>query len=435
MPRIGIRREDKSRFEARTPLVPADVARLVKEHGVDVTVERSERRVFREADYESVGARVADDLSDCPIILGVKEIPPEKLEARKTYVYFSHTIKGQPANMPALRRLLELDCQLIDFEKIEDEQGRRMVFFGKFAGLAGMIDTLWALGRRLKHEGIDSAFEAVQQAYRYNDLDHARRALRDVAERIRRDGLPEQLRPFVCGFAGYGQVSQGAQEIYDVLPVEEVSPDALDGLTAEANVCYKTVFHEEHMVEPVEPSRAFELQDYYGHPKRYRSRFFPLLQHLTLMVNCIYWAPKYPRLVTLDQLRTMYGGSQMPRLRVIGDISCDIGGSVECTVKSTEPDNPVFVWEPATGRPRDGVEGVGPVVLAVDFLPCELPVDASGFFSRSLSPLIPGLAKADFSRLFAMCGLPSELERATIVYQGALTDRFKYLEEFVSGGV
>ncbi len=431
MQKIGIRREDKSRFEARSPLTPVDVARLITEHGLDVTVQRSERRTFHEVDYESVGARVADDLVDCPIILGVKEIPPEKLEAGKTYLYFSHTIKGQPANMPALRKLMELNCQLIDFEKIEDAQGRRLVFFGKYAGLAGMIDSLWALGRRLKYEGINNPFEAVQQAYHYDDLDHVRRAFGEVAERIRQDGLPAELCPFVCGFAGYGQVSQGAQEIYDLLPMEEVSPDALEGLSATPNVCYKTVFHEEHLAEPIEPSRAFELQDYYDHPEGYRSRFFPLLQHLTVMVNCIYWEPKYPRLVTLDQLRKMYGGSQAPRLRVIGDISCDIGGSVECTVKSTAPDEPVFVWEAATGRIRDGIEGVGPVVLAVDFLPCELPVDASGFFSRSLSPLIPGLAKADFSRPLAQSGLPPELERATIVYQGALTDRFKYLGEFV----
>jgi len=428
---IGIRREDKSRWEARVPLVPADVGRLRTEGGVDITVQSSANRAFSDARFRQAGAAVAEELTDCPIILGVKEIPPEKLEPGRTYLYFSHTIKGQPANMPALRRLMELGCQLIDYEKIEDDRGRRLVFFGDYAGLAGMIDTLWALGQRLRHEGIDNPFGGIRQAYRYDDLDHARRDIAAVGERIRQEGLPAEIRPLVCGFAGYGRVSQGAQQIYDLLPVTEVAPENLASLPPAEKSCYKVVFREEHLVERTDNSAPFDLQEYYTQPERYAARFFPFVEHLTVLVNCIYWEPRYPRLATREQLQGLYGGPGQPRLRVIGDITCDIDGALACTVRATEPDNPVYVYEPAGGRTRDGVAGDGPVVLAVDFLPCELPVDASNHFSASLRPFIPALATADFTRPLSEAGLPPEIERATIVYQGRLTDAYRYLEEFV----
>jgi hypothetical protein len=327
--------------------------------------------------------------------------------------------------------MLELECQLIDFEKIVDKEGRRLLFFGRFAGLAGMIDTLWALGRRLEHEGVESPFSRVQPAYRYDDLDHAKREIAAVGDSIRRDGLPEAIRPMVCGFAGYGNVSHGAQEIYDLLPVREVAPEDLADVPPEPRDCYKVVFHETHMVERADGTSAFDLQEYYGHPERYRARFFPHLQHLTLLANCIYWEPKYPRFVTREQLSDLYGAKARPRLRVIGDITCDVNGSLECTVRATNPGDPVYVYEPHTGQVRDGVAGEGPVVLAVDFLPCELPVDSSLYFSRSLSPLIPGLSAAEFGTDLAASGLPPELTRATIVYHGQLTEPYRYLEQYV----
>jgi alpha-aminoadipic semialdehyde synthase len=431
MARIGIRREDKSTWEARVPLVPADVRRLVAEHGLEVTVQSSPIRAFSAEAYREAGATVADDLADCPIILGVKEIPPACLEAGKAYMFFSHTIKGQPANMPMLRRLMELRGHLIDYEKIVDDQGRRLVFFGRFAGLAGMIDTLWTLGRRLKHEGVDSPFALVRPSHEYEDLAEVRREIAAVGQSIRRDGLPEAIRPLVCGFAGYGQVSRGAQEIFDLLPVEEVAPAELESVEPAARHCYKVVFREEHLVERVDDSSPFELKEYYDQPERYRAAFFPHVRHLSVLVTGIYWEPKYPRLITQAQFRELYSGPERPRLRVIGDITCDVDGSVACTVRATDPGNPVYVYDPETGEAQDGVAGNGPVVLAVDLLPCELPVDASIAFSEALSPFIPGLAGADFSTSPAQSGLPPELARALIVYRGELTEPYRYLKEHV----
>jgi alpha-aminoadipic semialdehyde synthase len=427
---IGIRREDKSKWEARAPLAPQDVRELTARHGLRFQAQTAPLRRFKDHEYQAAGAEVVDDLRACPIILGVKEIPPKYLDPGKTYVFFSHTIKGQPANMPMLRRLMELGCTLIDYERIVDEQGRRLVFFGRYAGLAGMIDTLWALGRRLEHEGVDNPLTQVRRAYEYADLEHAKREIAAIGAHIRQQGLPTAITPFVVGFAGYGNVSQGAQEIYDLLPTRSISPAELPGVALDPRTCYKVVFREEDMVElTAGGSVRFDLPDYYQHPEKYRSKFFPHVRHLTALVNCIYWEPKYPRLVTNAQLRELFGGPARPRLHVIGDISCDIEGSIECTVKATEPGEPVFVYEPATGQVRDGLLGNGPVILAVDILPCELPIDATVYFGHSWSPFLPALAQADFSRPLAESGLPPTLQRATIVYRGKLTEPYRYLAE------
>jgi alpha-aminoadipic semialdehyde synthase len=424
---IGIRREDKSKWEARAPLVPNDVRQLVRQHQIPVQVQTSPIRVFPEHEYRVAGAAVVDDLRECPIILGIKEIPPAGFEPGKTYVFFSHTIKGQPANMPMLRRIVELGCTLIDYERIVDDRGRRLVFFGRYAGLAGMIDTLWALGQRLEHEGIANPFTRVRRAYQYDGVQQAKREIAGVGEGIRQGDLPASIQPFICGFSGYGHVSQGAQEIYDLLPVREVAPEDLGSVGLEP-VCYKVVFREEHMVEPATPGGSFQLQDYYDRPEKYRSKFFPYVQHLTVLVNCIYWEAKYPRLVTCQQLRELFARPERPRLRVIGDISCDIEGSIECTIRATDPGDPVYVYEPQSGQVRGGVVGNGPVILAVDALPCELPVDASQYFGQVLRPLVPALARADFRRSLAQSGLPPELQRAVIVYKGELTEPYRYLE-------
>lgn len=428
---IGIRHEDKSRWESRVPLVPQDVRSLIRDHSLGFCVQRSPTRAFPAAQYESAGAVVSDDLTDCPIVLGVKEIPPGKFLPERTYVFFSHTIKGQPTNMLMLRRLMELKCQLIDYERIVDAEGRRLVFFGRFAGLAGMIDTLWALGQRWKHEGVDNPFTTIRKAYQYENLEQAKSDIAKAGEHIRQHGLPEACQPWCVVSRAMVRSLREHRRFYDLLPVEEVSPADLASVSRSATTCFKVVFYEKHMVERLDASSSFDLQEYYDHPEYYRGVFAGYVPHLTVLVNGIYWDAKYPRLVTLDLLRELYGGGEQPRLRVIGDITCDIDGSVECNVQATEPDSPVFVYEPASGRTCDGVSGNGPVVLAVNHLPCELPIDSSIYFSRSLSPLIPPLARADFSAPLADSGLPPELLRATIVYQGALTEPYYYLEQFL----
>jgi saccharopine dehydrogenase (NAD+, L-lysine-forming) len=433
--RIGIRREDKSVWERRVPLVPEHVRELWEEKAVEVWVQPSKVRVFQDDEFAQVGARIEEDLAACPAVFGVKEMPDDFFQPGHTYVFFAHVIKGQTYNMAMLKRLMELGCQLIDYERVIDEHGRRLVFFGRHAGLAGMIETFWAFGQRLNWEGIVNPFTDLRQAYHYASLTDAKAAVSALGKRIAQQGLPQEITPLICGFAGYGNVFRGAEEIIDLLPVREIEPQDVPTIAQSTDYAhdavYKVVFKEEHTVSPISPDGRFELQDYYDHPEKYRSVFRTFLPHLTLLVNCVYWEAKYPRLVTKADLKRLYGAEASPRLRVIGDISCDIEGAIEGTLKSTEPGDPVFVYDPTEDRAVDGVEGRGPVIMAVDILPSELPRDASEYFSGVLKPYIAAIATADYSVPFEALALPPEIKRAVIVHRGELTPDYRYLEQYL----
>ncbi len=433
---FAIRREDKNRWERRTPLVPEHIEELINSHGLSCVVQPSPIRVFEDREFIAAGARIDEDVSECRVVFAVKEIPLEFFREGGTYVFFSHTIKGQEYNMPMLARMMELNCTLIDYEKVADAHGQRLIFFGRYAGLAGMLDTLWALGRRLRYEGLETPFAEVKQALEYHSLEEAKSALTQVGTHITEQGLPEDLAPFICGFSGYGNVSRGAQEIYDLLPVQEITPaQALvirEKGTFSRNYLYKVVFKEEHIVEPVESDAQFDLQEYYDTPVKYRSQFDQFTPHLNVLVNAIYWDERYPRLVTKEYLKKLFANKTKPHLRVIGDITCDVEGSIECTVRATQPDNPVFVYNPENGSAVDGVEGRGVVVLGVDNLPCELPRDASHDFSVVLKKFVPDIVGADYTGRFEDCALPEEIKRAVITYRGELTPQYTYLQENIS---
>ena len=432
--KIGIRAEDKSRWERRVPLVPHDIAELQRS-GLNIVVQSAPQRAIADSEFAAAGIPVAAGLSDCGLIVGIKEIPPERLEAEKVYLFFAHVIKGQSYNMPMLRRLMDLKATLIDYERVVDEKNRRLIFFGRHAGLAGMVNTLWALGRRLAWEGIPSPFARIRQAMHYEDLEAARSDIRAAGAEIRQQGLPHELIPLVVGFTGYGNVSGGAQEIFDLLPHESVAPADLALLPPdEARRLYKVVFKEADCFTAGDGVSPFSLEDYFRHGKqRYASVFDRHLEHLSVWVNCIYWDNRYPRLLTLEDCRRMWTAGRRPRLRVIGDISCDPNGSVQCTVKATDPGNPVYVYDPLRQTAVDGVAGDGPVVMAVDILPTEIPREASDHFSGVLKDLLPALASADFSVPFEDLALPDALKRATIVHRGKLTPDYHYLEPHVAG--
>ncbi|MCU0302539.1 MAG: bifunctional lysine ketoglutarate reductase /saccharopine dehydrogenase family protein [Thermoanaerobaculales bacterium] len=430
-PSIGIRRETKSPWERRCPVTPALARRLVESAGIDVLIQPSARRVFPDGDFTRAGARLVTDIGEANVVLGVKEVPPEQLTPGATYLFFAHVVKGQPPNMPMLRRIMELGCTLVDYEKIVDDQGRRLVFFGRFAGLAGMVDSLWALGRRLAGEAIRTPLAQLEPAHAYPGLEEAKAAVRRAGDRIASSGLPEGLPPVVIGIAGYGNVARGVREILAELPTREVAPADLGGIHASPsrNCIYQTTFTEQDIVAPRDPGAPFELTDYYGRPERYRSTFERFLPHLTVLMNCNYWDARYPRLVTVDELRRLYSGEGRPRLRVIGDIGCDVGGAVECNVRATGPADPVYVYDVATGAAEPGFNGNGPAVLAVDILPAELPVEASEEFAKALAPILPILARADFGRPLEALEVPPEIGRAIIVHRGQLTPAYAYLEQ------
>ncbi len=432
---IGIRREDKNKWERRVPLIPGDLSSLCKDHRLQILVQPSPIRVFKDNEYLEAGAVVQEDLSGADVVLAVKEVPLDLLQEKKTYLFFSHTIKGQDYNMPLLQRILDLNATLIDYERITDEQNRRLIFFSVHAGYAGAIETLRAWGLRMRHEGIETPLADIKPAYEYADLAEAMAHMKEIGSRIERDGLGAYGKPLIIGIAGYGNVSRGSQELLDCLPITEIQVEDLEQVAGagleDTGPLVKVVFHEEDMVEPKASEAQFVLQDYYQHPANYRGVFARHLPHLDILLNTIYWEEKYPRLVTRKWAKNTYGNGKQPRLRVIGDISCDITGGVELTVKATMPDEPCYVVDPDSMESKSGVEGVGPVIMAVDNLPCELPRESSVSFSQALRDMVPDLAQADFSSRFETLLLPSHLKKAVVAHRGELTPTYRYLQGFL----
>ncbi|NOX89573.1 MAG: hypothetical protein GXO77_11145 [Calditrichaeota bacterium] len=433
MKTILIRAEDKNIWERRTPIVPEDLKTILETVQTKAFIEKSDKRFFKEQEYTSVGARVCEGMQEGDIILGVKEIPVEKLLEQKVYLFFSHTIKGQKANMPMLQKIIDGKSTLIDYEKITDDSGRRLVFFGRFAGDAGAIDILWLMGENWKHRGLKTPFEKCKQALHYHSVKEAHQHLQEIGKEIKEKGLPESLQPLVIGILGYGNVSKGAQYIFDALPVKRIEPDELPALFESRNfdpkTIYLTIFKEEHLVAH-KSGQKFNLSDYYQRPENYKSIFSNYLPYLSILVNAIYWDERYPRFVTWDDLQKSESEGKL-RLQGIADITCDVNGSIECNVKATDSGQPAYRVLPLRREISDGHLGEGIVLLAVDNLPAELPNDSSRFFSRQLSPFIPAIIQSDFEKPLDQSGLPPEIKRAVIVYNGELTPDFRYLENYL----
>ncbi|MFH0899512.1 MAG: bifunctional lysine ketoglutarate reductase /saccharopine dehydrogenase family protein [Pseudomonadota bacterium] len=432
---IGIRKEDKNRWERRAPLSPADVGRLRARGGMEFVVQSSPTRVFSDSEYRAAGATVTADLGAADIILAVKEIPAGVLIPGKTYAFFSHVIKGQRQNMPMLARILELGCSLLDYERIVDERERRLLFFGRHAGNAGAIDTLWCLGQRLLALGIPTALADLRIAHEYDSLAEAKKHLSAVGQRLRSEGLPAEISPLVVGIAGYGNVSKGAQEVLAALPATVIPVADLAKVCAghgsPGEPIVSVVFTERDMVRPASPGTPFVLEEYYRQPEKYVSRFEEVLPFLDVLLNTIYWTERYPRFVTRDWARRAWTAASRPRLKVVGDISCDIDGSIELTVKTTTPDAPAYVIDPVSGSIGDGIEGNGLAIMAIDNLPCQLPREASEHFGSVLREMVSDLAAADWRAGFDELGLPPHLEKAVIAHHGALTPSYQYLEAFL----
>ncbi|MCP5062101.1 MAG: hypothetical protein GY936_06515 [Ignavibacteriae bacterium] len=431
--KVGIRKETKYPSEKRASITPTHAKKLT-ERGIDVLVEEAEQRIFSNDEYKQANANIVNNLTSCDFIFGVKEVPIEDLIPNKPHVFFSHTIKGQDYNMPLLQNILDKNITLMDYELVKNDDDLRVIFFGQFAGYAGIIDSLWLLGRRLESEGLQTPFSKIKQATEYSMLADAENEIEIIGKEIAENGLPEEITPLITGFAGYGNVSQGAQSLYNLLPHEEIKADDLEDFIRKGEfsnkLVYKVVFKEEDMYEhPTEKEFSFEY--FVDHPNEFLSKMNKYLPNLSMLINGIYWEERFPKHVTIKNMKEWYKDGNDQKLKIIGDITCDINGSVEMTVKSTKSSNPAFVYEPLTDNVIDGVEGNGPVILAVDKLPAELPRQASESFGDALYPFIQDLVKIDYSKDFEDLDLPKEFKKAVITHKGKLTPNFEYLKEYL----
>ncbi|MBN2382298.1 hypothetical protein JXQ70_05390 [bacterium] len=431
---LGIRAEDKNRWEKRVPLVPEHIAELKQSLSFPVVVESPSIRVFPDDQYLRSGAQVTQDINQAEIIIGVKEIPIEKIVDDKVYLFFSHTIKGQKPNMPLLQRILDCGSTLIDYERIVDDANRRLIFFGNYAGTAGAIDILWLIGLEWQRLGILSPLLEIKQALYYPSVSSAREEIASVARKIEARSWPIALQPMVIGIWGYGNVSRGAQDILTLFRHEYIQPDHLASLRHSGNfspdTLYLCVFHEDHMVRH-RHGQAFNLQHYYQHPEDFEPITEPFLPYLNVLINAVYWNKQYPHFFSRHSASQLWERLSEPRFFAIADLSCDVAGGVELTLKTTDSGQPAFKYNPITGQADDDLTHPGYLILAVDNLPGELAYDSSCFFSNLLKEYIPNLVQADFQKPLTSSGLSPALQRAVITYRGQLTPAYQYLEKFL----
>lgn len=405
------------------------MATLIKSTGADVFVESSSRRVFSDEAFSEAGAHITDNATGCDVVLGVKEMPLGTFRKGSVYLFFSHVIKGQRANMPMLADIMASGATLIDYERIVDHKGRRKLFFGRYAGLAGTINTLWTLGQRLNTLGVSTPLSELKQACRYHTLSEAIEQLKQCLNRPGEALLPSHLRPLVIAVTGGGNVARGALEVLDMLPTRRISPaELLSGLHGHQDeaVLVVNICPSEYLMH--RQGKPFNMKEYTEHPDRFENRFSEFLPHIHVLINGIYWDERYPKLLTRKWLQHH---AKTMRLLTVGDITCDPGGSVECTVKATKIDDPVYIYNPETETVAMGFEGPGLAVMAVDILPSELPLESSVHFSAGLLPYLYQVLAADFRVGFSELRLPEELARAVIVHNGQLTPSYRYLEAYV----
>ncbi|XP_023124477.1 alpha-aminoadipic semialdehyde synthase, mitochondrial [Amphiprion ocellaris] len=439
---MAIRREDINPWERRAPLAPRHVRELTHT-GVKVLVQPSNRRAIHEKYYMKAGAVIQEDISEASLIIGVKRPPEEKVIPKKTYAFFSHTIKAQEANMGLLEDLLKKEVRLIDYEKMVDANGYRIVAFGQWAGVAGMINILHGLGLRFLALGHHTPFMHIGMAHNYRNVSQAIQAVRDCGYEISMGLMPKSIGPVTFCFTGTGNVSKGAQDIINELPVEYVEPHELRDVseTGDMTKVYATVLSRHHHLVR-KSDGIYDPMEYENHPELYTSHFrTSVAPYTTCLINGIYWDPQTPRLLRrLDAQKLMRppktsfgdneGSPQLPhKLLAICDISADTGGSIDFMNECTTIDKPFCMYDADQHIDHDSVEGNGILMCSIDNLPAQLPIEATEYFGDRLFPYIWEMLPSDATRPLDEEEFSPQVRDAVITSNGVLTPKFEYIEK------
>ena len=398
---IGIIREGKNPPDSRVPISPCECIRAMEKHAsLRIKVQSSPKRCFTDDEYKKQGIEVAVDISHCDILLGVKEVPVEMLVAGKTYLFFSHTIKKQPQNKRLLQEIIKKKIRLIDYECLTDEKGVRVIAFGRWAGIVGAHNGLFAWGKK-------TGRLALKRVTEYKDF----------AE-LKKDYERTDISPLRIAITGDGRVGGGAVEVMEALKIKRLSPEeylknAQDDRPVYVQLAPKDLYAHQS-------GKPFDLQEFYEKPEEFVSVFGKWHDKTDLLINAIFWHPKAPRHFTLDEMR-----SPDFKIKTIADISCDINGSVPATLRATTIADPVYGFDTHSQLETAPFLSDTVDIMAIDNLPNELPRDASESFGQTMvNVVIPELLKPRSEMI----------ERATIAKDGALTQRFQYLSDYISDG-
>lgn len=426
---VGILKETKSE-EYRAPLTPTDIA-WFKKRKVGVEVESSSERIFKDREYKRSGAKLVERVKKASLLVGIKEPELSSLHNNKVYLVFSHTIKGQAKNIPLIKECLKKKITLVDYEKITDQHGKRLVYFGRFAGICGMVNSLYYYGKKLEWRGVKNPFSSIHASHRYISLREAKKDIKRVADRIYRRGVDRRISPFIIGVTGHGHVSQGVKEILDLFNPIEIHPRDIRRFIRHQkhirNRIYKIGFHREEKFRS-KTGGGFYFEDYLKNPKRFESNLDVYIPHINILIHAGYWDRCYPKLITKAMVRRLYKRKGF-RLGFIGDISCDVNGGIELTHKTTTQDSPTFSYDPRRDKVVDGYKSEGITILARDNLPTELPRDASKDFSDHVREYIYQIAAHGVKDIANHMAITREIRQAVIIQNGRLTKPYQYLRK------
>lgn len=412
-----VRKEYKGQWERRTPLVPATIKTLLAEN-IGIQVERSRQRIFEGAAYEAVGATLVDSSGTSDVVLGIKEPPLDIIKEGQVHLCFSHTIKGQSYNMDLLRLFLEKGATLIDYEVMCDDSGERVIAFGRYAGIAGAVDTFHTAGRKYAKTNKASSLTQVKQTWEYGTIIKLKQALQELT-------LSDEC-PLRVLIVGTGNVGLGAEEACQWMGLSKISPaQVLAGNHPGSWYCMLATPD----VVAARDGASYNKSTYreYG-TQKYDSSFSRYLGKFDILLQAAYWEEKYPRHLSREDMVTHH--LLLPS--VIGDISCDLkDGSLACTFFESSIDEPAYTYLPESHEVRNDILAEGIAVMAIGHLPCELSLDASEHFSNLLKQYLPEVIRMDLTQPMHSSGLSRLMQGATIVYRGELTPRYAYLQSFL----
>ena len=400
--KIGILREGKTPPDKRVPLTPEQCVIVEQKFpNVSVVIQPSLVRSFSDDQYSELGIELQENLIDCDILLGVKEVKIKDFIEGKIYLFFSHTIKKQKYNRKLLQTVLHKKIQLIDYEVLTNKDGFRIIGFGRFAGLVGAYNGFRAFGLRNK------LFDLKPAHLCYN--------LKEMLLHLDAIKLP----PIKIAVTGDGRVSGGVLEILNHLKIKRVSPNSFLEDSVPEHPEYVQLLPKDYTRR--KDGSAFDLMHFFNQPEMYENAFLPFAKSTDLLIAAAYWDPKAPVLFTGDEMK-----QKDFKISVISDITCDIEGSIPSTKKASTIDDPFYDYNPETGALEPAFSSEKNIsVQAVDNLPCELPKDASLDFGRNLiDKVFPSLFGDDTDGI---------VERASITKDGKLTERFSYLRNFADG--
>ena len=399
MTRIGLIREYKVPADNRVAFTPTQCKRIHQHFpGVKMIIESSPERCYSDKEYRSAGVEVRENVEDCDILFGIKEVSIDKLIPGKTYFFFSHTKKKQEYNRKLFKAILKKNITLIDYECMEHEDGQRILGFGFFAGVVGAHNGIMAYGNRTG----SFSLKRVYKQKSFHELIHTYFGLK--------------LPPVKIAVTGSGRVAHGILEVMNLLEVIEVEPSEF--LSREYSYPVFTQLKGADLYRP-KPGGEYDREAFHKDPSQYDCLFHSYTKVTDILMNGIYWDEQVPRLFENDHMK-----EEGFKIQTISDITDDKNGSIPCNLGDTPIEDPVYGVNKITlQRTLPYVPG-SIDIMAVGNLPNELPRDASRYFGEQL-------LKHIFSDLVGP-GSPV-IRRATMVEKGTITDPYKYLEEY--GGV